>query len=512
MIKEKEVKKRRWVLIAAPVFFVILFVLTLFSNHIMNRMLPEVATQNVQPGTITARVRGTGIVEANEAFEVMTTQTRTVNEVRVRLGDEISTGDILFVLQGGAGEELEMAREQLHELEVALERMLLEDHGDEALIGLRRSVLLARDALTSAQSDRNAIQFDPNALSAARVALNNANGALTSLRADALRAETNLNLALDAVPLDEYGRPDQDHPNYAQAIENVENAQAALLNIQISIQNYEDVASNAREIIQTQESHAAAVSSADERVRDAQRSLDFATEDLSIAQRDDPLFAIQIREQERAIELKRAEVDELEQDGTGSEVTSPVNGIVSRINITPGNVVEPETPLVVIEVTDRGFSLELSVPAEQATRLVIGDNAEVDRGFFWWGDEVRAVLTSIRNDPQDPVARRLLSFDIIGDIESGTQLNLTIAQRSETYSMVVPNIAVRSDTSGSFVLAIEAQTTPLGNRFIATRADVNVIASDDTHSAVSGMLTDWGLVVTTTTEPVEPGMQVRLAG
>ena len=36
----------------------VLLVLTFFSNTIMNRTLPEVATQSVTSGSITARVRG----------------------------------------------------------------------------------------------------------------------------------------------------------------------------------------------------------------------------------------------------------------------------------------------------------------------------------------------------------------------------------------------------------------------------------------------------------------------
>jgi hypothetical protein len=43
------------------------------------------------------------------------------------------------------------------------------------------------------------------------------------------------------------------------------------------------------------------------------------------------------------------------------------------------------------------------------------------------------------------------------------------------------------------------------------RADVNILASDDTNTAVSGGLSSWDFVITTATAPIEPGMQVRLA-
>ena len=61
------------------------------------------------------------------------------------------------------------------------------------------------------------------------------------------------------------------------------------------------------------------------------------------------------------------------------------------------------------------------------------------------------------------------------------------------------------------MLAVVAKPSPLGNRYIATRVDVTVIASDDTNSAVSGSLSNSDFVITTSTRPVEAGMQVRMA-
>ena len=74
----------------------------------------------------------------------------------------------------------------------------------------------------------------------------------------------------------------------------------------------------------------------------------------------------------------------------------------------------------------------------------------------------------------------------------------------------MPNSAVRSDSNGSFVLAVVVKSSPLGNRYTATRVDVKVLASDDTMSAVSG-LSQGDFVITTSTKPIEAGTLVRLA-
>ena len=109
------------------------------------------------------------------------------------------------------------------------------------------------------------------------------------------------------------------------------------------------------------------------------------------------------------------------------------------------------------------------------------------------------------------MANRILRFNITGDVSSGDQLSLVLAQRSENYNIIVPNSAIREDTNGDFVLVVISRNSPLGNRYIATRADVNILARDDTHTAVSGALTGWDFVITTSSAPITPGMQVRLA-
>ena len=70
-MNENGSKKREWVKTAAIIFLTVLLILTFFSNTIQNYSLPEVATQYVQTGTITAKVRGTGKVEASDPYNVI---------------------------------------------------------------------------------------------------------------------------------------------------------------------------------------------------------------------------------------------------------------------------------------------------------------------------------------------------------------------------------------------------------------------------------------------------------
>ena len=104
-------KNREWVKTAAIIFLTVLLILTFFSNTINNRLLPEVSTTSVTDGTITASVRASGKVEAAANNEVKATGTRTIAAVKVKAGQEVSTGDVLFVMGSAASKELEAAED-----------------------------------------------------------------------------------------------------------------------------------------------------------------------------------------------------------------------------------------------------------------------------------------------------------------------------------------------------------------------------------------------------------------
>lgn len=118
-------KKREWVKNAAIILLAVLLVLTFFSNTIMNRALPEVATQYVSDGTITAKVRGTGTVTANGNHQVKAPQTREIRAVMIKPGQQVEVGDVLFVLGSGDSAELEAAQEQLRQLQLSYQRTAL---------------------------------------------------------------------------------------------------------------------------------------------------------------------------------------------------------------------------------------------------------------------------------------------------------------------------------------------------------------------------------------------------
>lgn len=115
--EEKVIKiKKEVIKNIAIVFLTVMLVLTFFSNSIMNRSLPQVATSYIQDGTITEAVRGTGAVSADDPYSVTIGETRVIAGVAVKVGDHIDKDAPMFYLEDSESDELEKAEKELEDL------------------------------------------------------------------------------------------------------------------------------------------------------------------------------------------------------------------------------------------------------------------------------------------------------------------------------------------------------------------------------------------------------------
>ena len=119
-----------------------------------------------------------------------------------------------------------------------------------------------------------------------------------------------------------------------------------------------------------------------------------------------------------------------------------------------------------------------------------------------------SLIHIFKADIENPDKNKILTFKITGeDVTVGQSLSLSVGEKSSQYDVTVPNSAIREDNNGKFVLVVNVKSSPLGNRYVLSRADVEVLASDDTNSAVSGGLFGYEYVVTNSTKPLEAGMK-----
>ena len=535
-----KVKNRGWVKNAAIIFLAVMLVLTFFSNTFMNHSLAEVATQSVTSGSITAKVRGTGMVESNGSYQVKAEATREIRAVMVKAGQEVNQGDVLFVLGEGPSEELDAATENLRQLQLSYQRTAVNMPSFDYSLD-ERNIERAKEALTKAQAAENSAKaaLEQNAnvpeteLQAAQARLDSANQALTDARAElqsrydaAVVLRDNAQAKLEEV---------LNNPPAADASEEEQNAyQKHLTDAQAEL----DAANTLLESLDP--SVDPAVNAAQAEVDAAQAELDAilnragpyaeaynqAVEARKAA--EDEVFtleynlnqtriqnnktaaaaALELQDMAQQIEKAKKELAELS-GGEDNQVTANVGGIIESIAYTAGSTAPKDEVLCTIQVPDMGYSLSFTVTNEQARRLRVGDSASVTN--YYWGSEITATLTNIKTDPKNPQTSKLLTFDLSGDVNAGAELTISVGQKSQNYETVIPNSAIRTDSNGSYVLVVQAKNSPLGNRYIAQRVDIEVVASDDVNSAVTGDLSNGDFVITTSNKPVQKGDQVRMA-
>ena len=619
-------KRRGWIKNAAIIFLAIMLVLTFFSNTIMNRSLPEVATQYVSSGTISAKIRGSGTVTANSAYEVKVKENRVIKTVAVRKGDTVEVGDVLFILEEGESTGLQELRDQMDDAKYNYRLLLLsspyintssdsreierlKEKVEEAIE--ERDLSYVTDAqIASAESDVTdkeiAAEAAANQIEDLDEKIAELNEQLAGLSGGTVNADLSAEQkALDAAERERnrkqtelqtanliYGRTYEklselaatwelkDYPEYSlearmagyarmnpgegldgitysEAYEKITDAKVALEAAQIAYNDAQTAyynrlaelgassmesaqASSLKAQLETLEEQKKAAEkekkNADKALEeanalletlktkkenykmldDAVKAAEDALEDKLISVQESQhsttvektKFDLDVEKAKKQIDELQEKIDKYEEGEGGDTINAPVAGTVTAINISAGSTTDYDVSLMTIEENDRGYMLSFSVTNEQAQKVKIGDSADVTSSY--WGSDIKATLAAITNDPAGAGQSKLLNFVVEGDVSAGDQLNLAIGQKSANYELIVPNSAVRSDANGYFVLTVQTKNSPLGNRYVATRVDVQVLASDDTNTAVSGSLVSYDYVITTSSAPLTPGQLVRL--
>ena len=562
-------KRREWVKNAAIIFLSVMLVLTFFSNTFMNYSLPEVAAQYVQSGTITAKIRGTGTVESGDPYNVKINETRTISSVLVKTGDKVEKGDPLFLLEDKESKELTDAQAALDKAMLDFELALLSgdisnstfqnvQNGNVASINPYQSRIVAAEA----EIDRWQKQVDEatnaiNQLKTAQVNVdaggtpdtgseqNKVNAAQAALNSDEVKiakdkiSEWQAAQATCQATIDKYneniassvsgnGFVNQvTEDEYQLALKNREQYQSLINERQAFINNNPDK-------VKAYDEKVKALADANKALADKQNSKENSTNSLTVQtqnwqteldKRNIQLKAAQDTKEQLlkdistelnldyqldSLQKQRDDIAKLQENAVGASIEAPISGTITSVTVKAGDEAQPDTALVTMQPEGKGFTMSFSVTNDQAKRLSVGDKADLVNS--WRYSNMDITLASIKPDTTDPGQKKLLTFDITGDeVTPGQSLNVSVGQKSANYDLIVPNSAIREDSNGKFILIVESKSSPLGNRYVATRVDVEVLASDDTQSAVSGALYGYEFVITTSTQPVEAGKLVRLA-
>ena len=569
-MNENEGKKRReWVKNAAIIFLSVMLVLTFFSNTFMNYSLPEVAAQYVQSGTITAKIRGTGTVESGDPYNVKISETRTISSVLVKTGDKVEKGAPLLLLEDKESKELTDAQAALDKAMLDFELALLSgdisnsafqnvQNGNVSSLNTYQSRIVAAEAeidkwqkqvdeATTAinQLKTGQVNVDAGGAPDTSSEQNKVNVAQAALNSDEIKIakdkisewqaaratcqatidKYNENIAssvsgnglVNQVTEDEYRLAVQNRDQYQSLI----NERQAFINsnpdkVKAYDEKVKALADANKALTEKQNSKTNSTNSLTVQTQNWQTELDKrniqlkAAQDIKAQLLKDISTELNLDYQLDSLKKQRDDIAKLQENAVGASIEAPISGTITSVTVKAGDEAQPDTALVTMQPEGKGFTMSFSVTNDQAKRLSVGDKADLVNS--WRYSDMDITLASIKPDTTDPGQKKLLTFDITGDeVTPGQSLNISVGQKSANYDLIVPNSAIREDSNGKFILIVESKSSPLGNRYVATRVDVEVLASDDTQSAVSGALYGYEFVITTSTQPVEAGKLVRLA-
>ncbi len=544
--EEKGSKKRDIIKNVAIIFLAVMLLLTFFSNTIMNYSLPQVSTQSIESGTIKTQVRGKGTIELVDPYNVIMDETRTIASVRVKEGDEVQEGDVLYVLEGIESEELATAKKDLKTAETAYLTGLLDGSitmttNSEDAAAIQKNLAALQSVIDARQADIDLHTNNVNTLTLQLKALGGTYKAdTTQYSIDVINAQRAVDLAKanrdvyadlekayqaavearDNPGTDEQGQPlppgpgptpeqTEGHNKYVELDKKVTEANSVLATKKYN----QDIA----------EANSSNDPNAAKKV-EIQRQIDIETEGITLSKKalDDAQankdkyvkeMTGQVKGSSAVDEINnlRDKVAKLEAKTMGSEIKSPVTGKVVTVSKQAGEKTEPKETVAVIQVEGKGLCTKISVETRQANKVKVGDPVMIE-DYFYYG--CTANLAAIQPDKDDPKNKRTLLFDLVGeDFQAGGTVSLAVGQANQSFNLVIPKSGLREDTKGKYILILESKAVPFGTRYIAKKVDVTqVYAEDDMNVAIEAAVEPWGTyVITNQTKPIKNGDQVRLA-
>lgn len=539
------------------IFLAAMLILTFFSNTIMNRSLSEISTETAVSGKLTERVRGSGLVESNQTYEVTVSGNKVIDTILVKTGQEVKKDDVLFTVGAVTSAELAEAEETLDTLELDYQKALCSeptDYSEE-----NQAIKNAREDLTAAIEKRDAAASTDTAAAAAKTEYTANKNELTKKTS----TQSKLTTTISALDTDDYASAAAEYTgdlptlysNYSAAASEYQaaydtytqlsaegmDASSALsdANAKQSVRDskkaeYDAEKSRIRADLTSQltavnaeietlteattayeETYGSSTSATYEEcvadVQSKQRTLEDLIISLNKTQNTDyvsnEVSNLELEAKKSAVDKQKEKVEKLKEESAATEIKSKYSGVVSSINVKPDETTVEGTPLAVIDLSDEGYTVKITVDGEKAKKVKKGTSAEVTNN---WGGDIEAVVKDIKNDTVSGSKNRILEFSVTGDVESGSYLDLSIPCGSGNYDAIVPKSAVYQDNKGSFVLTVKSKSTPFGNRYYAERVNVEVLASDESSSAVSGSINANDYVITAASKPVSPGDQVRM--
>ncbi|MBN2983821.1 MULTISPECIES: efflux RND transporter periplasmic adaptor subunit [Cohnella] len=220
----------------------------------------------------------------------------------------------------------------------------------------------------------------------------------------------------------------------------------------------------------------------------------------------------------RDIEIHRLDMQVLEREiddlkkliDEGRTLKSPVDGIVTEINVSEGVAANRGQPAVSVADDVSGYTFSITADSDEASMLRIGDSVSVQL------DEtpprnVDGIISNIEDAAADADgnANKRITFGLKdADLSPGLKAAVEIRNQSPSFGLQIPKSALHSDTNGYYVFTLTEKDGPLGAAHYVSKTYVTVKDENGDTVVADGLMPDERFV-TDASEPISDGDRVR---
>ena len=489
-------------------FLAVMLVFTILSRAAAGAAMARVETVKISTGTIEHRVSGNGRVEAGKETVVYTESGQRVEEVCVREGQTVESGDVLFRISlSELDEQITAARQNMEKARLQtqdIRNRRNQEQQDQATAKNRAAEDYDRAVLQGEQSAAEAKSAWDAAEQALRDFIGSSDVGMFGDRkeeAAGYSEEESQNAAericgsADGSERLELGDGSTDGSSRSGAGDVSAGSQEAGAEWEMRRSELEQAAAAAKQAYEE------AVSAKDSSIRAAGRALEDASKE---AISDSTLEQNEITRQQEELALNKL----LALRAAEGQIRAPVRGTVTEILVAAGEFTSDGTAVRMAEASSKG-SLIVSVDRADGEFINTGCRAEI-KAFGKAEKICDYTVSEIAENKEDSTLLDVRIDLPEGVLEAGASAEVTLLSNSESFAATLPVEALHEESGGYYVLVLEEVQGVLGAELTVRRLDVAVPDKNGALAAVEeGVLSGEQEVVCSSSRMLREGDRVR---
>lgn len=192
-----------------------------------------------------------------------------------------------------------------------------------------------------------------------------------------------------------------------------------------------------------------------------------------------------------------------------SEITSPVDGVITSMTADENYKVNTETTLFKVSDTEN-MKVEVSLSDSQIKNIAVGQRVEITSDALPEGDKVEGVVSEISgvasksSNLDESNTTVTIKFDNPKGLRPGTTINAVIYYKESKDVIKVPYSAVLNENGKYYLFTVGS-----GNK--VSKKEIKVGTNDDSYYEIASGLSVGDKVITVADESLKEGDKIKIA-